>query len=99
MFQCSKYEISSTPKGGLTATKQKLPSLPSDYAELTISSPDKDIVDPIYEDVDSSVQQPKDANSSVQQPKDVDSSVQQSKDVADTDVKIEDNPAYETSML
>jgi len=47
MFQCSKYEISSTPKGGLTATKQKLPSLPSDYAEPTISSPDKDIVDPI----------------------------------------------------
>jgi len=60
MFQCSKYEISSTPKGGLTATKQKLPSLPSDYAESTISSPDKDIVEPIYEDVDSSVQQPKD---------------------------------------
>jgi len=52
-----------------------------------------------YEDVDSSVQQPKDADSSVQQPKDVDSSVQQPKDVADTDVKIEDNPAYETSML
>jgi len=79
MFLFSKYEISSTPKGDLTATKQKLPKLPSDYAEPTISNPNKDIVDPIYEDVDSSVQKPK--------------------DVAGTDVKMEDNPAYETSVL
>ena len=37
------------------------------------------MVDPIYEDVDSSVQQPK--------------------HVIDTDVEMQDNPAYETSML
>ena len=75
---CSKYEISSTPQGGIKATEQKLPKLPSDYAE-PVSSPDTDKVDPIYEDVGASAQQ--------------------SEDVTATDVKMEDNPAYDTSVL
>ena len=75
---CSKYEISSTPQGGIKATEQKLPRLPSDYAE-PVSSPDTDKVDPIYEDVEVTAQQ--------------------SEDVTATDVKMEDNPAYDTSVL
>ena len=75
---CSKYEISSTPQGGIKATEQKLPTLPSDYAE-PVSSPDSDKVDPIYEDVEATAQQ--------------------SEDVTTTDVKMEDNPAYDTSVL
>ena len=75
---CSKYEISSTPQGGIKATEQKLPRLPSDYAE-PVSSPDTDKVDPIYEDVEVTAQQSKDATA--------------------TDVKMEDNPAYDTSVL
>ena len=75
---CSKYEISSTPQGGIRATGQKLPTLPSDYAE-PVSSPDTDKVDPIYEDVEATAQQ--------------------SEDVTTTDVKMEDNPAYDTSVL
>ena len=71
----SKHEISSSPKGGLKSTEQKLPRLPSDYEEPP-SIPDKDKVDPIYEDVE-----------------------QQSKDVATSDVKMEDNPSYDTSVL
>ena len=78
MVYYSKYEISSSPKGGLKATEQKLPRLSSDYEEPP-SSYDKDKVDPIYEDVEVSAQQ--------------------SKDVATSNVKIEDNPAYDTSML
>ena len=78
MIYYSKYEISSSPKGGLKATEQKLPRLPSDYEEPPSSS-DKDKVDPIYEDVEVSAQQ--------------------SKDVSTSDVKIEDNPAYDTSVL
>ena len=73
---CSKHEISSTPQGGVKATEQKLPTLPSDYAE-PVSSPDTDKVDPIYEDVGVSAQQ--------------------SEDVTASDVKMEDNPAYNTS--
>ena len=75
---CSKYEISSTPQGGIKATEQKLPTLPSDYAE-PVSSPDTDKVDAIYEDVEATAQQ--------------------SEDVTTTDVKMEDNPAYDTSVL
>ena len=75
---CSKYEISSTHQGGIKATEQKLPKLPSDYAE-PVTSPDTDKVDPIYEDVEVTVQQSKDATA--------------------TDVKMEDNPAYDTSVL
>ena len=75
---CSKYEVSSTPQGGIKATEQKLPKLPSDYAE-PVSSPDTDKVDPIYEDVEVTAQQ--------------------SEDVTTTDVKMEDNPAYDTSVL
>ena len=78
MVYYSKYEISSSPKGGLKATEQKLPRLPSDYEEPP-SSANKDKVDPIYEDVEVSAQQ--------------------SKDVSTSDVKIEDNPAYDTSVL
>ena len=78
MVYYSKYEISSSPKGGLKATEQKLPRLPSDYEEPPSSS-NKDKVDPIYEDVEVSAQQ--------------------SKDVSTSDVKIEDNPAYDTSVL
>ena len=63
----SKYEISSTPQGDVKATEQKLPRLPSDYAE------------PVYEDVEVTAQQ--------------------SEDVTATDVKTEDNPAYDTSVL
>ena len=75
---CSKYEIPSTPQGGIKATEQKLPRLPSDYAE-PVSCPDTDKVDPIYEDVEVTAQQSKDATA--------------------TDVKMEDNPAYDTSVL
>ena len=75
---CSKYEIPSTPQSGTKATEQKLPRLPSDYAE-PVTSPDTDKVDPIYEDVEVTVQQSKDATA--------------------TDVKMEDNPAYDTSVL
>ena len=75
---CSKYEISSKPQGGIKATEQKLPRLPSDYAE-PVTSPDTDKVDPIYEDVEVTAQQSKDATA--------------------TDVKMEDNPAYDTSVL
>ena len=78
MLLCSKYEISSTPQGGIKATEQKLPTLPSDYAE-PVSSPDTDEVDPIYEDVEATAQQ--------------------SEDVTTSDVKMEDNPAYDTSVL
>ena len=72
---CSKHEISSTPQGGIKATEQKLPRLPSDYAEPA-SSPDSDKVDPIYEDVDVTAQR--------------------SGNAAASNVKIEDNPAYDT---
>ena len=75
---CSKYEISSTPQGGIKATEQKLPTLPSDDAE-PVSSPDTDKVDPIYEDVEVTAQQ--------------------SEDAAASNVKMEDNPAYDTSVL
>ena len=75
----SKNEISSAPQRGIKATEQKLPTVPSVYAEPAISSSDKDKVDPIYEDVEASAQQ--------------------SKDVTASEVKIEDNPAYETSVL
>ena len=75
---CRKYEISSIPQGSIKATEQKLPRLPSDYAE-PVSSPDTDKVDPIYEDVEVTGQQ--------------------SEDVTATDVKMEDNPAYGTSVL
>ena len=74
----SKYEKPSPLQGGLKATEQKLPKLPSDYEEPPSSS-DGNKVDPIYEDVEVSAQQ--------------------SKDVATSDVKIEDNPAYDTSVL
>ena len=74
----SKHEMSSPPKGGLKAIEQKLPRLPSDYEEPP-SVPDKNKVDPIYEDVEATAQQ--------------------SKDVATGDVKIEDNPSYDTSVL
>ena len=77
-YVCSKYEISSTLQGGIKATEQKLPTLPSDYAE-PVFSPDTDKVDPIYEDVEVTAQQ--------------------SEDVAASDIKIEDNPAYNTSVL
>ena len=75
---CSKYEISSTPQGGIKAKEQKLPKLPLGYAE-PVSSPDTNKVDPIYEDVEVTAQQSKDATA--------------------TDVKMEDNPAYDTSVL
>ena len=75
----SKYEVSSTPQGGVKATEQKLPTVPSVYAEPTISSCDKDKVDPIYEDVEASVQQ--------------------SKVITASEVKMEDNPAYDTSVF
>ena len=78
IVMCSKYKISSTPQGDVKATEQKLPRLPSDYAE-PVSSPDTDKVDPIYEDVEVTAQQ--------------------SEDVTATDVKMEDNPAYDTSVL
>ena len=78
MFCYSKYEIPSSPQGGLKATEQKLPRLPSDYEEPP-SIPNKDKVDPIYEDVEVSAQQ--------------------SKDVVTSDVKLEDNPSYDTSVL
>ena len=74
----SKYEVSSTPQDNIKATEQKLPRLPSDYAE-PVSSPDTDKVDPIYEDVEVTAQQSEDATA--------------------TDVKMEDNPAYDTSVL
>ena len=80
IFLYSKYEVSSTPKeGGIKATEQKLPKVPSDYAEPAVSSSDKDKVDPIYEDVEPSVQQ--------------------SKFVTASKVKMEDNPAYDTSVF
>ena len=69
---------SSTPQGGIKATEQKLPKLPSDYAEPA-SSPDTDKVDPIYEDVEVTAQQSKDTTASA--------------------IKMEDNPAYDTSVL
>ena len=75
----SKYEVSNTPQGGVKATEQKLPKTPLDYAEPATSSSDKHKVDPIYEDVEASVQQ--------------------SKDVTASEVKMEDNPAYDTSMF
>ena len=55
---CSKYKIPSSPQDGLKATEQKL-SRPSDYEEPS-SIPDKDKVEPIYEDLESSAQQPRD---------------------------------------
>ena len=80
MLLYSKYEVSSTPEGDIKATEQKLPRLPSDYAEPhPVTSPDTDKVDPIYEDVEVTAQQ--------------------SEDVTATDVKMEDNPAYDTSVL
>ena len=78
LLLCSKYEISSIPQGDIKATEQKLPRLPSHYAE-PISSPDTDKVDPIYEHVEVTVQQ--------------------SEDVTASDVKMENNPAYDTSVL
>ena len=51
----SKHEISSSPKGGLKATEQKLPRLPLNYEEPP-SVPDKDKVDLIYEDVEATAQ-------------------------------------------
>ena len=56
------------------------------YAE-PVSSPDKDIADPIHKDTVDPIYE------------DVETSVQQSKDVAATDVDIQDNPAYDTSVL
>ena len=77
---CSKYEVSTTPQGDIKVTEQKLPRLPSDYAEpVDVSSPDTDEDDPIYEDVEVTTQQ--------------------SADVTATDVKMEDNPAYGTSVF
>ena len=78
---CSKYEISSTLQGGIKAIEQKLPKLPSDYAEPA-SSPDTDKVDPIYEDVEVTAQQSSGDAA-----------------IAASDVKMEDNPAYDTSVL
>ena len=69
----SKYEISSSPQGGLKGTEQKLTKLSSDYEEPP-SGPIKAKIDPIYEDLES-------------------------KDPVASDVKMEDNPAYGTSVL
>lgn len=80
IFSCSRYRIPREPEGGHKATKQNLPSIPSDYVEEPSSRPDN--VDPVYEDLDN-------PNYNVQLP------TQQSKDVATTDVKM-DNPAYDT---
>ena len=50
----SKYDVPSVPEGGVTATRQKLPRVPQhDYSEPDYG-PDR--VDPIYEDLEASVQ-------------------------------------------
>ena len=53
-----KYQV-HLMQGDVKATEQKLPRLPSDYAE-PVSNPDTDKVDPIYEDVEVTGQQSED---------------------------------------
>ena len=53
----------------------------------TVSSPHKNTVDPIHKNTVDPIYE------------DVETSVQQSKDVAATDVDMQDNPAYDTSVL
>lgn len=93
-----RYVLPPPPRDvKLTLTEEKVQKTSSDSAE-PVSSPDEDIADPIQKDTAAVDPSSEDVETSVQQPTDDNAAATAAATVA-ADIKIGDDPPYDSTML